>query len=106
MKAAFESYNTSLAITYNDIHAAAERLRGRAYRTPVHSSHSLNTEAGIEAWLKCEQFQRSGTFKFRGAYNKIAALSPEERAHGIITCSSGNHAQAVALCAQIFRIPA
>ena len=106
MKAKFENCNASLAITYNDILAAAECLRGHAYCTPVQSSLSLNTEAEITAWFKCEQFQRSGSFKFRGAYNKVAALSPEERARGIITCSSGNHAQAVALCAQIFGIPA
>src|SRR5438874_8423134 len=106
MRTESESYNLSLTVTYNDVYAAAERLRGHAYHTPVQSSDSLNTEAGIAAWFKCEQFQRSVTFKFRGAYNKIATLSPEERSRGVITCSSGDHAQAVALCAQIFGVPA
>lgn len=106
MKAKYENQNVSLAITYDDVRAAASRLYGYAYRTPVQHSRSFNTEAGMKTWFKCEQFQYSGAFKFRGAYNKIATLSPEERIRGIITCSSGNHAQAVALCAQIFGVPA
>jgi threo-3-hydroxy-L-aspartate ammonia-lyase len=106
MKTEFERYNTSLAITYKDVCAAAERLHGHAYHTPILSEDSLNSESGIAAWFKCELFQRSGSFKFRGAYNKVATLSPEERSRGVITCSSGNHAQAVALCAQIFGVPA
>jgi threo-3-hydroxy-L-aspartate ammonia-lyase len=93
-------------ITYDDILAAADHLCGSAHHTPVQHAHSFNAEAGMTTWFKCEQFQRSGSFKFRGAYNKIAMLRPEERAHGLVTCSSGNHAQAVALCAQIFEVPA
>src|SRR5579885_806081 len=95
-----------LAATYDDIVAAAERLRGQAHRTPVMHGSSFDAEAGMEVYVKCEQFQRGGAFKFRGAYNKIASLPAEERARGVIAFSSGNHAQAVALCARIFGIPA
>lgn len=96
----------TLAVTYDDIEAAAERLRGQAHRTPVMHGSSFDAQAGMEVYFKCEQFQRAGAFKFRGAYNKIASLSAEERARGVIAFSSGNHAQAVALCARIFSIPA
>ncbi|MFL5662773.1 MAG: threonine/serine dehydratase [Ktedonobacteraceae bacterium] len=106
MKTTSENYCSSLAIDYSDIYAAAECLHDHVHRTPVQHARRFNAEAGMMTWFKCEQFQRSGSFKFRGAYNKIASLSPKDRAHGIITCSSGNHAQAVALCAQIFGVPA
>ena len=92
--------------TFNDILAAAGRLQGQAHRTPVAHGRSFDTAAGMSVWLKCEQFQRVGAFKFRGAYNKIATLPAEQRARGIIAFSSGNHAQAVALSAQIFGVPA
>jgi threonine dehydratase len=105
MKVESKNHNASLVITYDDVCAAAERLYGHAYRTPVQHARSFDDAAGMSVWFKCEQFQRSGAFKFRGAYNKIAMLSPKERARGVITCSSGNHAQAVALCAQIFGVP-
>lgn len=95
-----------LPISYADVEAAAERLRGQAHRTPVVTSRSLDAEAGIASYFKCEQFQRGGAFKFRGAYNKIATLPPQERARGVIAFSSGNHAQAVALVARIFAVPA
>lgn len=95
-----------LAITFADVQAAAERLKGHAHRTPVMHGTSFDAEAGMETWLKCEQFQRAGAFKFRGAYNTIATLAPEQRTHGVIAFSSGNHAQAVALCARLFSIPA
>src|SRR5579859_1472564 len=97
---------TGFAATFEDVLAAAERLRGKAHHTPVHTAHSLDDAAGMGVWLKCEQFQRGGAFKFRGAFNKIATLPPEQRAHGVIAFSSGNHAQAVALCARIFDVPA
>ncbi|MFL5627060.1 MAG: pyridoxal-phosphate dependent enzyme [Ktedonobacteraceae bacterium] len=106
MSAASESYTETLTVTYADILAAAERLRDYTYHTPVHHSRSFDAEAEMVTWLKCEQFQRSGVFKFRGACNKIATLSTEERVRGVVTCSSGNHAQALALCAQSFGIPA
>src|SRR5260221_6934533 len=95
-----------LPISYADIEAAAERLHGQAHRTPVVTSRSFDAEAGIATYFKCEQFQRGGAFKFRGAYNKIATLPPQERARGVIAFSSGNHAQAVALVARIFGVPA
>jgi threonine dehydratase len=94
-----------LAITLDDVRAAAERLRGVAHRTPVIRATSLNDAAGAQVWLKCEQFQRAGAFKFRGAYNKIANLSDEQRTRGVIAFSSGNHAQAVALCGKLFGAP-
>lgn len=98
--------NTPTAPTFDDILAAAERLQGQAHRTPIHHSRSLDAAAEMGIWLKCEQFQRAGAFKFRGAYNRIATLPAEQRARGIIAFSSGNHAQAVALTAQIFGVPA
>ena len=97
---------TSYAITGEDVRAAAARLQGVAHRTPVMRSTSFDAEAGAQVWLKCEQFQRAGAFKFRGAYNKIASLSEDERQRGVIAFSSGNHAQAVAVCAKLFGIPA
>ena len=97
---------TPTSPSFSDILAAAERLQGQAHRTPVAHGRSLDTAAGMSVWLKCEQFQRGGAFKFRGAYNKIATLPAEQRARGIIAFSSGNHAQAVALTAQIFGVPA
>src|SRR5215470_10775514 len=96
----------SLAASFDDVVAAAERLGSQAHRTPVMHGSSFDAEAGMQVYLKCEQFQRAGSFKFRGAYNRIASLSAEERARGIIAFSSGNHAQAVALSARSFAIPA
>lgn len=98
--------DTPATPTFDDILAAAERLQGQAHRTPIAHGRSLDAAAGMGVWLKCEQFQRAGAFKFRGAYNKIATLPAEQRARGIIAFSSGNHAQAVALTAQIFGVPA
>jgi threonine dehydratase len=100
------SDETALAVTYDDVEAAAARLEGQAHRTPTLTSRSFNAAAGVETWFKCEQFQRAGAFKFRGAYNKIASLPASERARGVIAFSSGNHAQAVSLCAHIFGVPA
>jgi len=83
---------------------ARERLRGQANITPVMSSRTLNRRVGAEVFLKCETFQRMGAFKFRGAYNAMSLLSDEERRRGVITHSSGNHAQAVALVGRILGI--
>jgi threonine dehydratase len=96
---------TTYPITLDDARAAAARLENVAHRTPVLHSITFNERAGAEVWLKAEQFQRGGAFKFRGAYNKIASLEPEVRQHGVIAYSSGNHAQAVALCGRMFAIP-
>src|SRR5829696_5012248 len=97
---------TGPAIDFADVQAAAERLRGVAHCTPVLTSRTLDAITGAQVYLKAESFQRIGAFKFRGAYNAISALDPETRARGVVTNSSGNHAQAVALSAQIFGIPA
>ena len=80
---------------------AAERLRGIANRTPVMTSRTLDARTGRLVFLKCENYQRVGAFKFRGAYNAISKLGPEQRAAGVITHSSGNHAQGVALAARL-----
>jgi threo-3-hydroxy-L-aspartate ammonia-lyase len=97
---------SSLAVTYADVEAAAARLEGQAHRTPVMTSRSFDADAGAAIWFKCEQFQRGGAFKFRGAYNKIASLPIAERERGVIAFSSGNHAQAVSLVARLFGVPA
>ena len=83
--------------TYADVEAAAARLRGVAHRTPVAMSRTLDERLGATVFFKCENLQRMGAFKMRGAYNAIAQLTPEERARGVVAYSSGNHAQAVAL---------
>ncbi|HEY8584816.1 MAG TPA: pyridoxal-phosphate dependent enzyme [Capillimicrobium sp.] len=80
-----------------DVRAAAARLEGVAHRTPVVRSRTLDARVGAEVLLKVEALQRVGAFKFRGAYNAVASMAPEERARGVVTASSGNHAQAVAL---------
>jgi threonine dehydratase len=81
------------AIDISEVRAAAERLRGIAHRTPVMTCTALNDLAGVVVFAKCENFQRVGAFKFRGAYNALAKLSPEERRRGVVAFSSGNHAQ-------------
>jgi len=82
------------------IQAASERISSRIHRTPVLTSHQFNEAAGKEVFFKCENFQRAGAFKIRGATNKIQSLTPEEKRQGIVAFSSGNHAQAVALATQ------
>lgn len=89
-----------------DIRAAAARLKGVANRTPVVRSSALDEIAGNRLHLKCENLQRVGAFKFRGAYNALSLLSPEERARGVVAFSSGNHAQGVALAAKLLGIHA
>lgn len=95
-----------LGVSIQDVRAAAERLRGVAHRTPVVTSRSLDERVGARVFLKCENLQRMGAFKFRGAYNRIALLSPAERARGIVAYSSGNHAQGVALAAKLLGVHA
>ncbi|MFI0508875.1 threo-3-hydroxy-L-aspartate ammonia-lyase [Streptomyces sp. WSLK1-5] len=87
-------------VTLDDVQDAAARLRGVAHRTPVLRSRTLDARVGAEVFLKCENFQRVGAFKFRGAYNAASRLGPEQLARGIAAYSSGNHAQAVALAAR------
>ena len=86
---------------FDAIRAASQRLQGHAHRTPIMTSRTLDERAGAEVFLKCENLQRVGAFKFRGAYNAISQLSDAERARGVITYSSGNHAQAVALACRM-----
>ncbi|MFJ5259809.1 threo-3-hydroxy-L-aspartate ammonia-lyase [Streptomyces sp. NPDC088387] len=87
-------------ITFDDVRDAATRLEGVAHRTPVLRSRTLDALVGAEVLLKCENFQRVGAFKFRGAYNAVSRLTPEQLARGVAAYSSGNHAQAVALAAR------
>ena len=92
--------------TLNDIRQAAERIRPYAHRTPVLTNASLNQQVGAQVFLKCENFQKVGAFKFRGACNAVYSLSDEEAVRGVCTHSSGNHAAALALAARMRGIPA
>jgi len=94
-----------LAVTAADVLAAAGRLKGHAHRTPVLSSRTANERTGAQVFFKCENFQRMGAFKFRGAFNALAQFSPEQRKGGVIAFSSGNHAQAIALSARLQGMP-
>src|SRR3954454_7933788 len=93
-------------IDLDDIRAAARRLHGVAHRTPVITSRTLDELTGAHVFLKAENLQRAGAFKFRGAFNAVASLPPEERRKGVATVSSGNHAQALALAARLHDVPA
>ncbi len=93
-----------LPVSYADVEAAAVRLAGHAHRTPVLTSRTVNARTGAEVFFKCENFQRIGAFKFRGAYNALAQLGPEERRRGVLAFSSGNHAQAIALAGRLLGI--
>jgi threonine dehydratase len=91
---------------YRDVEAAARRLAGYAHRTPVLTSSTVDRSLGASVFFKCENFQRMGAFKFRGAFNALSRLEEPARARGVIAFSSGNHAQAVALAARILGISA
>ena len=97
--------NTGLAIDPDDIAAAAARLQGVARRTPVFTSRTADERTGAQVFFKCENFQRMGAFKFRGAYNALAQFTPAQRRGGVIAFSSGNHAQAIALSARLLGMP-
>lgn len=92
-------------VTITDVQAAAQRLAGVAHRTPVLTSRTVNQRTGSQVFFKCENFQRTGSFKFRGAYNALAQLSDAQKHKGVLTYSSGNHAQAIALAGQLLNIP-
>ena len=92
--------------TYADVEAAARRLCGHAHRTPVLTSRTVDEQLGATVFFKCENFQRMGAFKFRGAFNALSRLDDGARARGVIAFSSGNHAQAVALAARMLGIEA
>src|SRR2546426_6078128 len=101
-----QSFYNSLMfpVSFDDVAAAHERIRAQAKRTPVLSSSTVDALTGARVFFKCENFQRMGAFKFRGAYNALAQLSPEEKRRGAIAFSSGNHAQAVALAGKILEV--
>lgn len=101
-----ETSLAGLAIDFTDVERAAGRLHGAAHRTPVLTSRTLDERTGATVFLKAENLQRMGAFKFRGGYNAVAALDPGVRARGVVAFSSGNHAQAVALAARLHGIPA
>lgn len=90
-----------IKLSYHDIDRAAHRLWGIAHQTPVLTSTTINDRTKSQVFFKCENFQRTGSFKFRGAYNALSQLTPAERSHGVIAYSSGNHAQGLALAGQL-----
>ncbi|CAA9496653.1 MAG: L-threo-3-hydroxyaspartate ammonia-lyase, partial [uncultured Rubrobacteraceae bacterium] len=94
------------SVAYADVEAAAKRLAGQARRTPVLTSRTVDERAGAGVFFKCENFQRTGSFKFRGAYNALSLLSGDQRERGVVTYSSGNHAGAVALAGRLLGINA
>lgn len=93
------------AVTYNDIAAASQTLEGIVHHTPVLTSRQADEKAAARIFFKCENFQRGGAFKFRGAYNAISRLSEDQKRQGVIAYSAGNHAQAMALAGQLLEVP-
>jgi len=91
--------------TFDDVQSAAQQIAAAAHRTPVAVSRTVNRRTGADVFFKCENLQRAGAFKFRGAYNALSRLAPDERRRGVVTFSSGNHAQAIALAGQVLDIP-
>ncbi len=91
--------------TFADVESAARQIDGVAHTTPVATSRTVNARTGAQLFFKCEQMQRAGAFKFRGAYNSLSRFSPEQRRRGVVAFSSGNHAQAIALAGQLLDIP-
>lgn len=95
----------SLPVRYTDVAAAAKRLLGVAHKTPVLTSRMVDDRVQAQVFFKCENFQRAGSFKFRGAYNALSQLSEAQKQRGVLAFSSGNHAQAIALSGQLLGIP-
>ncbi|PIB62818.1 threo-3-hydroxy-L-aspartate ammonia-lyase [Pseudomonas sp. 2995-3] len=91
---------------YSDVVAAAQRLQGFAHQTPVFTSRTLDAETGAQVFIKCENLQRAGSFKFRGAFNALSQFDAHQRKAGVVAFSSGNHAQGIALAAQLLGMPA
>jgi threo-3-hydroxy-L-aspartate ammonia-lyase len=91
--------------SFADVESAAQQIAGAAHRTSVATSRLIDERAGAHLFFKCENLQRSGAFKFRGAYNALSRLSADEARRGVVTFSSGNHAQAIALAGQVLDIP-
>ena len=98
--------NQFLSVTYADVAAAAERLEGVAHRTPALTSRTVDERTGARVFFKCENFQRMGAFKFRGAYNALSNLNDTQQRRGVVAYSSGNHAQAVALAGKLLGVKA
>lgn len=96
----------SFAISFDDVKSARQRIKGQAVVTPLLSSPDLDARTGGRIFVKAEPLQRTGSFKFRGAYNRLAQIAPEDRGRGVVAYSSGNHAQGVAHAAQLFGIKA
>ena len=96
--------NTNIP-TFDDVTAASRRIEGHAHRTPVLTSRTANNELGADVFFKCENFQRMGAFKFRGAFNALSRFDDQQRKAGVVAFSSGNHAQAIALSARLLGIP-
>jgi threo-3-hydroxy-L-aspartate ammonia-lyase len=96
---------TTTLPTFADIESAAKQIAGVAHKTPVATSRAINQRTGAELFFKCENLQRAGAFKFRGAYNALSRLDADARRRGVVTFSSGNHAQAIALAGQVLDIP-
>ncbi|MGY1919177.1 threo-3-hydroxy-L-aspartate ammonia-lyase [Pseudomonas tolaasii] len=92
--------------TYQDVIDAAQRLEGFAHTTPVFTSRTLDAETGAEVFIKCENLQRTGSFKFRGAFNALSRFDAQQRKAGVVAFSSGNHAQGIALAANLLGMPA
>jgi threonine dehydratase len=92
--------------TFDDVVTAAERIRHHAHRTPVMTSRTVNTRFGAQVFFKCENLQRMGAFKFRGAFNALSKFDAGQRRAGVVAFSSGNHAQAIALSARLLGMPA
>lgn len=92
-------------VTPNDVERAAALLQSLVHRTPVMTSRQVNERTGAEVFFKCENFQKSGSFKFRGASNALRQLTPAQREHGVVSFSSGNHAQAMALAGRMLGVP-
>ncbi|KVS13944.1 threo-3-hydroxy-L-aspartate ammonia-lyase [Burkholderia multivorans] len=92
--------------SFDDVAAAAARIAGHAHRTPVMTSHTVDDALGAQVFFKCENLQRMGAFKFRGAFNALSRFDAEQRRRGVVAFSSGNHAQAIALSARMLGIPA
>src|SRR3954465_14753784 len=91
-------------VTYEDVAAAHERIKSQARRTPVMPSRQVDEVAGASVFFKCENLQRMGAFKFRGAFNALSQLSADKKRRGVLAFSAGNHAQAVALSGKLLGI--
>src|SRR5262245_37739446 len=99
MRRMTSSVTNAPLLSLDEVAAAARRLDGKIHRTPVVTSRFLDETTGCRVFMKCENVQRAGAFKIRGALNKLTTLSPDERSRGVLAFSSGNHAQGVALAA-------